>query len=72
MDATSSVRRGDPMRALPSGLLRCNKKKLRGVINGYVKITITHLKTVAAILQYTTPHDRVGTHLRLFLVGRLL
>ena len=53
MDSTSSVRRGDPMRAPLRPSSMHYRKKLRGVVNGYVKITITHLKTIAAILQYT-------------------
>ena len=53
MDTTSSVRRGDPMRASLRPSSMHYKKKLRGVVNGYFKITLTHLKTIAAILQYT-------------------
>ena len=58
------------MRASPQIFFDAYYDKSRGVVNGYGKTVITHLKTIAAILQCTTPHYEVETHLRLFwLVG---
>ena len=66
---TSSVPRGAPLRAPPSGLLRCILEQDKRYGNGYVKTAITHLKTIG-LLQYTTPHYKVGIPFRLFwLVG---
>ena len=36
------------------------------MVNSYVEIAITHLKKIAAILQYTTAHYGVGTKLNFF------
>ena len=44
------------MRAPPQAFFDAYYNKLRVVVNGYVKTAITRLKTIAAILPYTTPH----------------